>query len=288
MRDLAITFKEIFRSDRNKFTVDGKTAPALAELIQVVIFVSPRAPRPAKLAEAAVAIVELLDEILATEFTLLVDPDAYAPLAILAGWWQPSSYPSVVVDALTNLVRKLTSAIRLRARMGQRSASLASRLQQALGSSDLANRTLLDIAEQETGLEPAVDDWLHGRERTTSTTAGAIELLLSDTNTFEAIERVAPLLLDCLDAEKIAQTSNDKQLASQIRRINERIQAMAVSLKLRVDGDVGQVVEFNRGAHRTEKGTVPTDPMVRIVRPMVVQIRSDGSRDIVERAIVAE
>jgi hypothetical protein len=67
-----------------------------------------------------------------------------------------------------------------------------------------------------------------------------------------------------------------------------RIQALASELKLTTVGIVGEVIEFNPNAHRDVAGGVPSNPQVRIVRPMVVRERDDGSQDIIERAIVSQ
>jgi hypothetical protein len=85
-------------------------------MMQVIAPVGHRAARSTKLVDTALATIDLLDELLAVEFTLIADPEAYAPLAVIARWWQPSSYPSTLVDGLRGIVRKLISAIRLRAR----------------------------------------------------------------------------------------------------------------------------------------------------------------------------
>jgi hypothetical protein len=235
MRDLAAALTESLREIRTTITVDSKTGAALAELMEMVVHVSPRSTRPLKLAEAAAACLQLLDEILATEFTLIMDPEAYAPLAVISRWWQPSSYPPLVTDTLVGLIRKLTSAISFRARLGQRSETLALRLRQALGASDgSATDVLLNIAETETGLAPEIDDWLRGRERASSSTSAALGSLLSGTGVAEIAQAIAPILLECVEATKTAASSSDPQLATDVRRITARVQALAAELKLAI------------------------------------------------------
>jgi hypothetical protein len=286
LRALAIALTAILREHRNNLTVDEQTGPALAKMVQDIAPITNQTARRSKLADTALAIIDLLDELLAIEFTLIADPEAYAPLGILVRWWQPSSYPSSVTDGLEGIVKKLISAIRLRARLGQKSESLALRLRQAFGTGKVAADALTTIAETESGLSPEIDDWLRGRERATSTTAAAVTALLSGTSTPILTEAIAALLLDCLDALSMAAHHTDSPLAGQLRRVCGRIQALATELKLKPVGTVGEAVEFNPSAHRTISGTIPSEPIVRLRRPMIVRSRADGSRDIIERAIV--
>jgi hypothetical protein len=288
LRELTIAITTTLREHRNTVVVDEDAGPALAKMMQEIAPVGPRTARGAKLADTALAVIDLLDELLAIEFTLIADPEAYAPLASISRWWQPSTYPSSVVDGLRGIVRKLISAIRLRARLAQKSESLLLRLRQALGSGDATSNALTKIAETESGLSPEIDDWLRGRERGESTTAGAVASLLSGASAPMLTQAIAPLLLDCLEATSAVAQQSDSPLAGHLRRICGRIQALAAELKLRPVGAVGEMVEFSPTAHRTVSGAIPSEPNVRLRRPMVVRWRDDGSQDIIERAIVEE
>jgi len=288
LRDLAGAMTITMRSTRTAIAVDENTGPALATLMQKLLLVSPRLPRPPRLADACLATVELLDEILATEFTLIADPESYAPLAVLSRWWQSSSYPAQLSEALVSIARKLTSAIRLRARLGQRSETLSLRLRQALGSESAAADALASIAQSETGLDPAIEDWLCGRERESSSTSAAVGSLLSEFAGHGIAGSVAPLLLDCTEAMEAAARSNDLNAASELRRLCGRIQSLAVELKLGVIGRPGEMTEFNSAVHRTLDGSIPSEPMVRIIRPIVIQRHADGSQEVVERAVVGQ
>lgn len=288
LRELSFAIATIIRENRNVLVVDEATGPALAKMMQEIASVGHRATRTTKLVDTALAAIELLDELLAVEFTLIADPEAYAPLAVIARWWQPSSYPSTLVDGLRGIVRKLNSAIRLRARLGQKSESLLLRLRQALGSADATTMALTNIAETESGLSPDIDDWLRGRERGRSSTAGAVVSLLSGVSTPMLTQAIAPLLLDCLEATSAVAQQSGSPLAGHLRRICGRIQALAAELKLRPVGAIGEMVEFSPSAHRTVSGAIPSEPNVRLRRPMVVRWRDDGSQDIIERAIVEE
>ena len=100
LRELAIAIAAILRESRNALAVDEKTGPALATLVQKIVPISSRVPRNTKLIDAALAVVELVDEILATEYTLIADPEAYSPIAMISRWWQSPSYPQAVEESL--------------------------------------------------------------------------------------------------------------------------------------------------------------------------------------------
>ena len=165
LKELAVALATTLREHRNTVSVNEEAGSALARMMQEIAPAAHRGTRSGKFVDAALAIVNLLNELLATEFTLIADPEAYAPLAVFARWWQPSSYPAVVAEGLQEIVRKLVSAIRLRARLGQKSENLVLRLRQALGNTDATAFALNRIAETETGLAAGIDDWLRGRER---------------------------------------------------------------------------------------------------------------------------
>jgi hypothetical protein len=286
LRDLNIALSKIIRDRRKTIVTNVSVGPALATFMQKLIPGNSRLNRSTKLVEAGVSVLNLLDEILVTDFTLIPDADTYAPLAVLFRWWQPSSYPDKVTQALTEIVHKLISAIRLRARMGQRSETLSLRLRQALGSQAAAAEALAEVAQTERGLDATIDDWLRGNVRESSATSAAVGSLLAGSAGVEIIKSVAPLLLDCAEAMSIANHTNDPKAATELRRICSRVNSLASELNLVVAGRVSDLVEFNRTAHRTLDGSIPSEPTVRVIRPMVVRRRADGSQDIVERAIV--
>ena len=284
LRDILDAILTTVKLRRSEVAVDLSTGPALALFMQQMVPPSARATRPPRLVDACVICADLLNEILLTDFTLIAEADAYAPIEIISRWWQPASYPSSLALALKNVDQKLASAVRLRARLGQRSETLTARLRQALGSEKSAHELLIEIAETETGLEPLIDDWLRGRERTDSVTAKAVGSLLADLSDRDLTKMIASLLADCTE---IMANGKLDQMGAEVKRLLNRIQSLGTLAKLEVQGKIGEIVEFNSAAHRTIDGTIPAEPEVRIVRPMVVRMRDDGSRDVIEHAIVA-
>ena len=88
--------------------------------------------------------------------------------------------------------------------------------------------------------------------------------------------------------ELILGTVNESALGPH-RILDERkAEGPHINARAETVGQAGDIVEFNPNAHRTVDGSIPSEPRVRVVRPMVVRNRADGSEEVVERAIVAE
>lgn len=288
LRDLLGALATTIAKNRMALQIEPTVGRGIASLMMQLVRVSPREPLPPKLESAAVEAVRLMEEILATEFTLIAEAETYAPIEVLFRWWQPVTYPRKLKSSLKGIIRKLTSAITLRARMGQRSETLVSRLGEALGPSQKTSTPLVSIADASSGLLPEIDDWLRGRTRKAPATTIAVKTLLSESETSNFTVAFAPLLQDCVDAVAAISPGTDAPIVPHIRRVCNRVTAMAAELRLSIVGRVGDIVEFNPSTHRTVDGAIPSEPRVKVVRPMVIRKRVDGSEDVIERAIVAE
>ena len=140
---------------------------------------------------------------------------------------------------------------------------------------------LMSIADANTGLTVEVDDWLRGRVRVSSATAMAASQLLGATAAGDFVAAFAPLILDCLEVK--AQASRQE---ADVLRVCNRVDAIAASLGLSIAGQQGEVTEYRPAVHITGDGVPPADPLIRIIRPMVVRSRPGGSPDIIVRAVV--
>ncbi|MGH7070453.1 MAG: hypothetical protein ACREFO_10615 [Acetobacteraceae bacterium] len=281
LRDLALALLEALRASRTLTVLGPEDGESLSRLARTAARVPPRVLPGPRLAAAASAVVRLLDEMIAAESALATDPRSYAVLETIQGWWRPQPFPKGLVQDLVQVKRRLESAITLRARMGQRSESLAMRLRQALGPGARGGDALTRIADATEGLTGDVDDWLRGRLRSASATAKAASALLEAASSGDFIAAFAPLLLD----SKEAREGTSGQLPDLLRICN-RIDAIAMTLGFVISGRPGDIVEYNPVLHSTVDGSAPPDPLVRIIRPSVVRERIAGSRDVVVRAVV--
>lgn len=282
LRDLASAIAEAVRANRMRLVLEPKDGEVLDRLVRGVARVPPKEPPSARMTSAASEVVRLLDEMIAAEFTLATEQESYEVIETFQGWWRPYPFPEELTSDLAHIQRRLTSAITLRARMGQRSDNLAARLGQSLGPGRRVAEVLKSIADQNIGLAAEIDGWLRGRTRTTSATAKAASALLGSTSSGDLIASIGPLLLDCREARDRSGGRDPD-----ITRICNTVDAIASALRLSIAGAVGEVVEYRPSTHSTADGSTPANPIVRIIRPMVVRERFGGSLDVIVRAIVA-
>lgn len=287
LRDITAALADAIKQKRVQLSVSESSGIHLAKLCRILVPVSLNSSVPKRLSAGAAAAARLLDEIFAVQLTLIVEPETYAVLETFERWWQPLPYPKSLRDALLPIVDKLVTGITLRARWGQRSDSLATRLRQSFGDRDAAAQRLKQIAETETGLPVEIDDWLRGRSRKMHETTNLASSLRAVSNE-ELTDAIAPLLLDAEEALDGLSQNIASDSAHHLRRLAAAIKSLASQRGLEIVGSQGEAVEYLPLAHQTVSGKAPADPWVQVIRPMVVRRRRDGSEDIVVRAIVTE
>ena len=101
-------------------------------------------------------------------------------------------------------------------------------------------------------------------------------------------ENVASLVLDMAEAHSSIDEMSRDQLIELVRRLNLGISAISAKRSLSVEGKPGDIVEFSSNAHEFIKEGIPSETQVRMVRPMIVRSRNDGSKDILIKAVVDE
>lgn len=284
LRDIASAISFSIKENRAMLGADKEVGPLISSLMNNVVSRSNHSGPSKKLEAAAVAIAILLDEIISSEIMLFTDAAIYSPLGILDRWWQPIHYSADLTAALSGLVRKITSAIRYQSRIGIRSDALLSGLKHSLGPGKSVKQALVKIAESEKGLAPEIDDWLRGHERQATSSVAAI---LSSVSVTSFSTSFAPLLIECEEAVNLLGKTANEQPEAFLKRINIKVHAIAQDLGLAVSGTVGEITEYNPKAHKTVDGSLPHEPKVKIIRPMVVRERKDGAVDILEKAIVS-
>lgn len=285
LRDTTAALLGAARENRNNLSVSGDSSVQFSKMCSLFVLTSSFTKRPKSLESCSIQTMFFLDEMLANRLMLIVEPETYAVLDIIQRWWQPLSYPQGLQNALAPIKDKILTGITLRARWGQKSDKLRSRLGQAYGDQRLAFNRLEQIAAEETGLTSDIDDWLRGRQRRTSSRKGAT-LALRSVEEKSLIDDFAPLLLE---AEKLLKFGLDPSLTDGNRNslpLAEKVKSLAIKHGLEVVGEPDEVVEYLPVRHRTLSGEIPLDPSVKIVRPMVVRKRRDGSEDVIVKAIV--
>ena len=288
LRGITTALAEAIREDRVQLNASRESGILLARFCRSFVPVSSRKARPRSLSEGAAASAKLLDEIFSVRLTLIVEPETYAVLETFEWWWRPLAYPKTLKDAVQPIMDKLITGITLRARWGQKSDSLSSRLKQSLQNRDAAARRLQQIADEETGLPAEIDDWLRGRVRKSHADTGTVVTSLQAVAKEDLTQEVAKILLDAEEAAEASERISGGNSMHNVRRLINSIKLLASRLRLEIEGRQGDIVEYLPLAHQTTSGQKPADISVEIIRPMVVRKRRDGSEDIIIRAIVTD
>jgi len=288
LEGITTALAEAIRKDRAQLSASREAGILLARFCRSFVPVTSRTARPKRLSAGAAATAKLLDEIFSVRLTLIVEPETYSVLETFEWWWRPLSYPKPLKDALQPITDKLITGITLRARWGQKSDSLSSRLKQSLHDRGAAARRLQQIADEETGLPAEIDDWLRGRVRKSHADTGTVVTSLQAVAKEDLTQKVAKILLDVEQADDAMSAVSDSNWANHVRRVINSIKSLASQLRLETVGHEGDIVEYLPLAHETASGQRPSDSRVEIIRPMVVRKRRDGSEDIILRAIVSE
>lgn len=286
-RDLSQSLVDALRAARRAVVVDAEAPVALDEFVRALLVVPTSAALPKRLDEAASAIVTLLDELLLTNLTLITEPDAYTILGRVRNWFHPRPFPRTTAAALSTIVAKLETAIVLRGRMGQRSDALLARLSQAMGSREAAEQRLKELAASELALDPDVADWLLGIKRDHGSVGENLVAKLRAISSDDVAQSIADLLLEAHEASQILELVSDTEARQLGTRLCEKVMALSVEQHLYVAGRVGDVVEFNPLAHRTETGELPGEHRVVLVRPAVMRARPDRGHEVVVKALVS-
>ena len=287
LRDITTALADAIRQNRVQLNASQEAGVLLARFCRSFVPVTSRKARPKRLSGGAAAAAKLLDEIFSVRLTLIVEPETYAVLETFEWWWRPVAYPKLLKDAVRPITEKLITGITLRARWGQKSDSLSSRLKQSLQDRGAAARRLQQIADEETGLPAEIDDWLRGRVRKPHADTGTVVTSLQAVAREDLTKEMAKLLLDAEEAAAMIDIS-DSNSAHHVKRLINSVKSLASQLRLETVGNEGDFVEYLPLAHETASGQRPADPRVEIIRPMVVRKRRDGSEDIILRAIVSE
>ena len=288
LRDITNALANAIRQNRARLKASQEAGILLARLCRNIVHVSQKTARPKRLAAGAAAAAKFLDEVISVRLTLIVEPETYAALETFEWWWRPLPFPKPLKDALQPITDKLVTGITLRARWGQKSDSLSTRLKQSLRGRDVATRKLQQIADEETGLQAEIDDWLRGRVRKSYADTGTVVTSLQAVAKEDLTQEVAKILLDAEEAGDTMAGISASDSSHHYRRLINSIKSLASQLRLETVGHQGDFVEYLPLAHQTTSGQIPADPRVEIIRPMVVRKRRDGSEDIIIRAIVSD
>ena len=280
-------FTRVISQNRQIINVGSSSPKMLDALAGCLAKYSGKGPIPQKLEHSAIAMVGLLDELLTIDIALFIEEESYLPLRRISGWWNLRSYPRQLNSALSPIVSKITSAISIRAKMGQKSHELIGCLRNAVQDADRVSRIRSSIADS-TSLIPDIDDWLRGNQRNVASRSSALQRALQSVDDEDGDVLIGNLLILSAAAMRSIDSGNVEQATNTAIAISNRIQSASLQRRLRTEGEVGDIVDYVPSAHGTSDSDIPLGHKVRLESPTVVRVREDGTRDVVIRAVVSE
>ncbi len=242
---------------------------------------------PPRLEEAATVLVRLLDELLTLNVQLFVESDSYLVVERISRWWNHRSYPEALRTAMRPIMSKLIGAITVRARMGQKSQELVTCLRCIVQDADRVTKIREKIAES-TNISPEVDDWLRGKQRTTGRRTNSLRRALRSGRQESTDQLIGRLLISTEYLDRTLDEGDAHAARAAVATVVNRVKSAALRRQLKMEGIVGEIVEYVAAAHETVDQSTPLGHKVRVESPMVVRIREDGSRDVVVKAEVVE
>ena len=293
LRDLVQSIREAQQS------VDAEPGEGLGTAIEIFIeaLLGSGGPKSLGAEVASLAVEVLLLNLLGirARLSLMLDPASFKSVRVVCRWWGKVSRPQVVVEALEIFADRLLDAILVLTRMGQRSTELVSTYVAVVGSELEARRRLAEFLKRYPGLQPEIVQWL-----TTGISVKSSDVQLQNREILGAIEagsdRTISMLM--LDAQSLMdsmdglgefdlpqQGSLISTLATRAERLALDVIALGRERGLALRGKGGDDVEFSPNAHEAI-GAIPTEPIVRLVSPGVVQIRSGGGEIVVVKGRV--
>ena len=273
---------------------------AIKRLISAAFHIAGPPTAPSVLVDVTAEIALFLHDLVRTRFSLAVEASTYSALRVPSRWFLSGRWPDDASDALELLSRDIAEAIALLAKQGVTDDELLGSLILVAGSREAALRITSRIAGGTTGLAKEVVGWLE-RGRVTAEPKGTS--LMAESGRLAADPTLALILLDSrrvielLDGpgrdllnevgifEPSLETST-KTLLEKSRALADAVRALAAKRSLRIRGEVGDVVEYSPVEQEGIHGPIVGARRVKIVRPLVERVRSDGTADIVVKAAV--
>lgn len=220
--------------------------------------------------------------------------ESYDALKLVRAWFAPARWPDELEQQVRDLRDRLAEAVEALALRGTPDDGLFRVLETAVGRDETLaiTRRILDRP----GVPETVHGWLRsgpGAPQTKGADPGfAAEASLRKADPMIARSVLAVRALQAELAENRMEPSAEMTTAASAARserlVHEVIQAVrtiAAMRGLRLEGTVGEVVEFEPSLHRLITGALGT-VKVRIVQPAVIRQVGSGPPAVVQQAVV--
>lgn len=272
---------------------------AVCDILRAALAGGGTAPSERVAREAAEEVAAVLHELVRLRFSLATDGRTFEALRIARGWLPGRSWESFAAKspASTLVAQDLTEAMLILARQGVTDDGLLDLLGTAAGSRERAREKSLELSKK-SGIPDSVRSWLaSGRKAPHTPRSPTSESALMEENIF-----LADLLVDA-QRFRVAEAAGRREmlpelgmlqprLAQQLERLLnlslglcDAIEAIGRKRGLRLRGSPGKIEEYSPVDHETVDGVAGTRH-VRVLRPLVEQVREDGTPFVLRRGVV--
>jgi hypothetical protein len=232
--------------------------------------------------EIAAATSQLVHDIVRVRFSHATDPGTYEALEVLRRWFRPHEWEELATGTptLIAIADDVQEAITLLAKAGVTDNRMKVSLVLAVGSESRSNAALKRLAEELSGVDPDIRDWLTGSE--------SVRVL-------EAVEESAARTLDKAIADVLVRREQIERAkaslatgeqATLLRVLADAFFEMARARALELAYIPGEAVEYSPSDHELFGGPRQGVRRVLIVEPQVRARQSNGSFRVVRKALV--
>jgi hypothetical protein len=253
---------------------------------------------PKPIAELATEVITLISTVVRFRLASAFESSTYLALFTIRDWFDSKGWSTFVEtpDART-LADDIADALEIGVKSGNPDKGLYEALLLIEGSRQIFQQRLQAVIERNPGLSEEMVSWLTGQR----VVHGAA--LATESQIVRIEKRLASLMLDAADAASALQEISTElipelkmfpsissgslgALVPTIRRMLSTIDDLAESRDFATFGTVGEEVPFSPLTHELMRSEDMGSVQVRIVRPGVSVAKEDGSRFVVQKALV--
>ena len=237
----------------------------------------------------------LVHDILRTQLSVVADPEIYRSLQVARYWITPLLWPGFLRSdvRVANVRAALEDAILLLAKQGVTDQALLDALAFFFATREEAASRTKQIAENNTGLDARVREWLvrFGRARSTPVLSSMTDAREANSDPAiasllvlaESLKNVPENTDAVTGAVPTLETVRPPQIMNRlISEIGQLAGARGLSLRLKP----GEIVEYSQHAHELVGSAQMGMRHVRVVRPLVERRGADGIVAVIQKALV--
>lgn len=288
------------RTVMNDASIDpgGEPGRSIAELIKAAFAGTPPPSDLTVASEAAEEVAGVIHELVRLRFSLATEASTYDAIRIARTWrpgrlWESFARKS---PAVALLAQDLTEAIWILARQGVVDEGLADLLSITLGSPDRSRERMIALAKRP-GLPDDVRGWLVDGRKSSKVKRPE----MGETGTLDESIYLADLVVDAQRFRR-AEAPYRREMLPELEMLNprlaqqnERLLNFALGLcdvienlgrrrGLRLRGIPGELEDYAPLDHELVDGSLGARK-VRILRPVVVQVREDGTPFVLRKGV---